>query len=222
MPVRKSRLPAIFAPILVVAILGIGLAPISYLRRGNTVVANPPVGEAENKIRIHVYVKLDPPPENAINGITYELREGIPTEVGVYRSYSPAYYKSHSPGYWHYERLDTIPLEEVDEFTLYGAKSVNKTNPVLVYEHDNLRMYENALCVGYPGIKYVGAPIDGITFVRIDQSMEEATVTVYYWEGSAPIPPESTNWQAIIIFSSLFIVLIAIIVQLVRRVWLVM
>jgi hypothetical protein len=172
---------SLIAALVLIVILGVGLALLGYLRK-DVVAGNRSIERAENKIRIHVYVKLDPPPEGAINEIKYKLREGVPTEVGVYRSYSP--------GYWLYERLDTIPLEKVDELTFYGAKSVNKTNPVLVYEHDNLQMYDNALCVGYPGIKYCGGLIDGITFIRIDQSMEEVTVTVYYWEGSGPIPPK--------------------------------
>jgi len=224
---RKGWLIAALA--LVVVILGRPVS-ISYLRGSNTAPENSPADETENKILIHVYVKLDPPSENLINEfrnkltpaeadilkeIKYKLRNGTPPEVGAYGSYS-----SHS---WSYEKLDAIPLERVDELTFYGSKSVGKTNPGFVYEHDNFCMYDNALCVGYPGIKYCGGWIDGITFVRIDQSGEEATVTVYYWEGSGPIPPgdtssEASNWLMIVLIPFIVLIItIAIIVRFVKR-----
>jgi len=214
---------------LVVVILVAGFVFVGYIWSSGTAAENSPVNEAENKILIHVYVKLDPPSENLINEfrnkltpteadilkeIKYKLRNGTPTEVGVYGSYS-----SRS---WSYEKLDTIPLEKVDELTFYGSKSVGRTNPVLVYEHDNFRMYDNALCLGYPGIKYCGGWIDGITFVRIDQSGEEATVTVYYWEGSGPIPPEDTssgtsNWLVIVILVPFIVLIMVTTVRFIKR-----
>jgi hypothetical protein len=127
-------------------------------------------------INIKVYVKLDPPPDNVPEGlpVRYKLREGTPTEIGVYRFYRMV---PDVPGTGTFERVDTIPLEKMDELTFYGEKIVDKIRTFLRIGLGSWGE-ENVLCIGYPSINY----IDGKGCVRIDQWKNEVIITVYYWE----------------------------------------
>jgi len=88
----------------------------------------------KNNILMHVYVFKDTPESN------YELRKGT------------------------FKKLDSIPLNRINETAFYGKKSVRRIN--------------GTLCVGYPSTNF----IDGKACVRVDQSQNETNITVHYWK----------------------------------------
>ena len=109
----------------------------------------------KNNILMHVYVFKDTPESN------YELRKGTPNNVGVYEFY---YKKPALPGTGAFKKLDSIPLNRINETAFYGKKSVRRIN--------------GTLCVGYPSTNF----IDGKACVRVDQSQNETNITVHYWK----------------------------------------
>lgn len=114
----------------------------------------------EKGITAHVYVFKDSPESN------YELREGTPSNVGVYEFY---YKKPKLPGTGAFKKLGSIPLNRINETAFYGEKSVRRIN--------------GTLCIGYPSTNF----IDGKACVRVDQSQNEANLTVHYWETNIAI-----------------------------------
>lgn len=109
----------------------------------------------KKKILMHVYVLKDHPEPN------YELKEGIPKDVGIYEFY---YKKPRLPGSGAFKKLDSIPLNKLNETVFYGEKFVKKIN--------------GTLCVGYPSTNF----IDGKACVRVNQSQNEVNITIYYWK----------------------------------------
>ena len=149
-PIRRSWPIVVLA--LAVAILGVGLLVFKAL-----------TGPAEG-ILIRVYGVADQPPDNIERG-PYKLRDGVPSEVGVYRFYEPI-----GPGSGTFELLDKIPLQMVDENEYHGEKVIHKI--------------DGRLTVGYPA-QWQNS-IDGYACVEVDQNENEVIITVYYWEyGSA-------------------------------------
>ena len=111
--------------------------------------------QPEEDIAVNVYVLKDLPESN------YELREGTPNNLGVYEFY---YKKSNLPGTGAFKKLDSIPLNKINETAFYGTKSIRKIN--------------GTLCIGYPSTNF----IDGKGCVRVDQSQNETNITVHYWK----------------------------------------
>jgi len=114
----------------------------------------------EGGITVNVYVFKDLPESN------YELREGTPSNVGVYEFY---YKKPKLPGRGAFKKLDSIPLNRINETAFYGEKSIRRIN--------------GTLCIGYPSTNF----IDGKACVRVDQSQNETNITVHYWETNIAI-----------------------------------
>ena len=108
----------------------------------------------EKGITVHVYVLKDFPESN------YELREGSPNNVGVYEFY---YKKSRLPGTGTFKKLESIPLNRINETAFYGEKSIRTIN--------------GTLSIGYPSTNF----IDGKACVRVDQSQNETNITLHYW-----------------------------------------
>jgi len=134
-----------------------------------------PVSTPTLEISINVYVKTDQPTDI----MTYELMGGTPTEVGVYRFYLQ---DPKLAGSGVFEKIDTIPLEKINESTFYGEKLIDKINETLV--------------IGYPFCRAnKQAPIQTSNVcyeeqgVVIDQSKEEVNVTVHYWVTYMPPIP---------------------------------
>ena len=115
-----------------------------------------PVSTPTPEISINVYVNTDQPTEP----MTYELMDGTPTEVGVYRF---CLREPKLAGTGAFEKVDEILLGKINESTLYGEKTIDKINATL--------------CIGYPPVNW----IDGNACVEIDQTKKEVNVTVYYW-----------------------------------------
>ncbi|MCK4348078.1 MAG: hypothetical protein KAW47_05620, partial [Thermoplasmatales archaeon] len=111
-------------------------------------------------ITVNVYVFKDSAESN------YELREGTPSNVGVYEFY---YKKPKLSGTGAFKKLGSIPLNRINETAFYGEKSVRRIN--------------GTLCIGYPSTNF----IDGKACVRVDQSQNEANLTVHYWETNIAI-----------------------------------
>lgn len=112
---------------------------------------------AENGVLVCVHVLADHPAP----GSGYELREGEPKNVGVYEFYLK---KPGLPGSGAFKKLDSIPLNRLNEAEFYGEKLVKRI--------------DSALCVGYPSTNI----IDGKTCVEIDQGQDEVDITVHYWK----------------------------------------
>lgn len=106
-------------------------------------------------LRVHVLTARPAP------GTEYELREGEPKAVGIYRFYLE---KAGVPGSGAFKKLDSISLDKLNETEFCGEKLVRRTDGVL--------------CIGYPSTNI----IDGKACVEIDQSQNEVDITVYYWE----------------------------------------
>jgi hypothetical protein len=115
----------------------------------------------KNKIMVHVYVLNKDNPEPR-----YEIKEGIPKNVGVYEFY---YKNPELPGTGAFKKLDSIPLNRINETAFYGEKSITRIN--------------GTLCIGYPSTNF----IDGKACVRVDQSQNETNITVHYWETNIAI-----------------------------------
>ena len=108
----------------------------------------------------HVFVFKDSPESN------YELIEGTPNNVGVYEFY---YKKPKLPGTGAFKKLDSIPLDRINETAFYGEKSI--------------RRIDGTLCIGYPSTNF----IDGKACARVDQSQNVVNITVHYWETNIAI-----------------------------------
>lgn len=106
-------------------------------------------------IQVHVLTNAPNPNTN------YELIEGSPQSIGVYEFYLKT---PGIPGSGVFKKLDSIPLEKMNESEYFGKKSIKKI--------------DGTLCIGYPSTNI----IDGKAIVRIDQSQSEADITVYYWK----------------------------------------
>lgn len=113
--------------------------------------------EPANSILVHVRVLTDHP----AHGSEYELREGEPKSVGIYEFYLK---KPGLPGSGTFKKLDSIPLNKVENTEFCGEKLVKRIDGIL--------------CVGYPSTNL----IDGKACVEIDQSQDEVNVTLYHWE----------------------------------------
>jgi len=111
----------------------------------------------DNNILARVHVLIDRPAP----GSEYELMEGEPKNVGVYEFYLK---KPGLPGSGAFKKLDSIPLNRLNEAEFYGEKLVKRIG--------------GALCVGYPSTNI----IDGKACVEIDQGQDEVDVTVHYWK----------------------------------------
>ena len=109
----------------------------------------------EEGIAVNVYVFRDVPESN------YELREGTPNNVGVYEFYCK---KPELTGTGAFKKLDTIPLNRINETVFYGEKSIRRIN--------------GNLCIGYPSTNF----IDGKACVRVDQRQNETKIIVHYWK----------------------------------------
>jgi len=133
----------------------------------------------ENKISIYCIVVADQPKSPG----TYELRDGVPTTVGIYR-----FYRREPKEHWTgtFELLDTIQLQEIGENIYFGMGVVNKLGEEVEDPRDPLGLspIDNALTIGYPmGSRWGDLNwIDGKATVKIDQSKMEAVVLVHYWE----------------------------------------
>ena len=114
----------------------------------------------EKGITAHVYVFKDSPESN------YELREGTPNNVGVYEFY---YKKPELLGTGAFKKLNSIPLNRINETAFYGEKSIGRIN--------------GTLCIGYPSTNF----IDEKACVRVDQSQNVVNITVHYWETNIAI-----------------------------------
>jgi len=114
----------------------------------------------EEGIAVNVYVLKDSPESN------YELREGTPNNVGVYEFY---YKNPELPGTGTFKKLDSIPLNRINETAFYGEKSIRRIN--------------GTLCIGYPSTNF----IDEKACVRVDQSQNVVNITVHYWETNIAI-----------------------------------
>lgn len=115
--------------------------------------SKPPANE--NTILMHIYVFTDHPEPN------YELKEGIPENVGIYEFY---YKDPKLPGSGAFKKLGSVPLNKLNESVFYAEKQVKRIN--------------GTLCVGYPSTNF----IDGKACVRVNQTQNEANITVHYWE----------------------------------------
>ena len=110
----------------------------------------------EDTITVHVNVLLDQPQNPG-----YRLRSGQPQTAGIYEFYLK---NPDLPGSGAFREIDSIPLHEVKQGEYYGEKTLNKI--------------EGQLCVGYPSTNF----IDGKSCIKIDQSLQEADITLHYWE----------------------------------------
>jgi hypothetical protein len=130
-----------------------------------------PIPLTEEEILVHIYVLNDQP-----KSTEYEVIEGIPTKVGVYRFYLE---DPRIAGSGVFEKVDSISLKKINESTYYGIKLVKKIS--------------ETLCIGYPSTNY----IDGKGCAGMDQSKEEVEVTVHYWKSTLPpIPSNSTEIES--------------------------
>ena len=119
------------------------------------------IPQQESEILVRVYVVKDPPIYT-----DYELMEGTPACVGVYRYYLK---DPMLPGTGTFELIDQIPLEQKFELTFYGEKRIKKI--------------EDTLCIGYPPTNF----IDGYACVRVNQTKEGVEATVHYWKTSIAV-----------------------------------
>jgi len=160
---------------LMVAILG-GLVIVSF-RSKTAGHENEVVVPGENQILIYCVVVADQPKSPGI----YELRDGIPTTVGIYR-----FYCREPDAIWSgtFELLTTIRLQEIGENIYFGKGVVDKLGEEV--RDPQGRPIDNILTIGYPLPSNPGWAaqnwIDGKAVVEIDQSKTEAVVLVHYWE----------------------------------------
>jgi len=161
--------------LIMLLVVGIVLAAIGFKLK-TAEHENEVIVPGENQILIYCIVVADQPKSPG----TYELRDGIPTTVGVYRFYRQ---QSEYVETGTFELLETIQLQEIGENIYFGKGVVDK----LGEEVRDPRGWpiDNALTIGYPSIDSRWGDqnlIDGKAVVEIDQSKTEAVVLVHYWE----------------------------------------
>jgi hypothetical protein len=116
----------------------------------------------DDVVLVDVTVKTDLP-----DSMKYELIEGVPTAVGIYRFYLR---DEEVPGSGVFEKVDTISLESVNGSCFCGKKLIDKTKLI--------SKTNETLCIGYPAVNF----IDGKACVEINQSKKEENITVHYWK----------------------------------------